>query len=553
MVKVEISHQLLNKVVGKTLLKEQLEETLFSLGYDLENVEGDLLTVDITAERPDLVSAAGLGRLLKAYLGLKKGLSQYLVKKSDYSIVINPNVKHIRPYTVAAVVRGLKLDDATIKELIRIQEKLHATYGRGRKKAAIGIYPLEKITWPITYFAEDPRKMKFVPLDFSESMSGMEILERHPTGITYKHLLQDLQQFAFFMDARKQVLSMPPIINAQQLGKVTATTKDVFIEVSGHDFSALNVILNILVALMHDMGGSIYGITLHYGQKKLVTPHLVAEKMQVPLKDMKKVLGLDLSYEQVKELLERMQYGVEKVDKEYAHVLVPPFRSDVWHAVDVLDDVARAYGFNNFKPIFTHVETLGGTTKRVQVQEEIIDLLVGLGMHQTMTFGLTNKDYQFAKMLLAEQDHIPLGKTAEESINMVRLWLLPELMKVLEQSRSRTYPQKLFEINYVVEPDKERDVVSKNVLKFAAVLCEENVTFTNVRQIVEYVLDKYHLPYTWKETEHPSFIPGRVAAVVVDEKEVGFCGELHPQVLEHFGLQMPVAGFELDIDKIFNL
>ncbi len=552
MVKVDISHQLLNKFVGKLLSKEELGELLFSLGYELESAEGDSLSIDITAERPDLISTAGLARLLKAYLGIQKGLPQYAAKKSDYTVLVNPNVKHVRPYTVAAVVKGLQFDDTRIKELIRIQEKLHATYGRGRKKAAIGIYPLEQITWPISYFAEDPKKVKFIPLDFAEPLTGQEILEKHPTGITYKHLLQDMTQFAFFMDSKQQILSMPPIINAQRLGKVTERTRDVFIECSGHDFQALNHLLNILMAILADMGGTLYAVTLQYGPKKIITPHLVAEQMAVPLSLIQQLLGLKLSHEQLRSLLERMQYGIEKFDTEHVHVLIPAFRSDIWHPVDVVDDVARAYGFNNLEPSFTHVETMGETTQHVHFQEQITDLLVGLGMHQTTSFALTNREYQFTKMLLPQQEHISLDKTAEESVNMIRLWLLPELMKCLELNRSHGYPQKLFEVNYVVEPDASKDVLSENVLKFSGVLCDEKATFTDARQTVEYVLDKYHLDYQWKETEHSSFIPGRVAKLVAAGQDVGFCGEVHPQVLENFGLQMPVVGFEIDLEKLFS-
>ena len=102
-----------------------------------------------------------------------------------------------------------------IKELIDIQEKLHATVGRKRKKLAIGIYPLEKIKLPIYYKALEPDKIKFIPLEATREMSGLEILQRHPTGRDYAHLLAGKSKFPVFIDADKNVLSMPPIINSQ--------------------------------------------------------------------------------------------------------------------------------------------------------------------------------------------------------------------------------------------------------------------------------------------------------------------------------------------------
>lgn len=552
MVKVDISHRMLEQLTGKRLPRDELETLLFTLGYELEQVDGDVWTIDITADRPDLVSTAGIARLLKAYLEISPGLPNYAVKKSDYRVIINPNVQHVRPYTVAVVVKGLQLTEDSLKELIRIQEKLHATFGRQRKKVAIGIYPLDKIIWPISYFAEDPKKIHFTPLDFDKQLRADEILDQHPTGINYKHLLADMQQYPFFMDAKKQVLSMPPIINSQHLGKVTPQTHDVFIECSGHDFHAQNIILNILVALLADMGGTLYAVTLEYGSKKLITPHLVAEKMAVPLSLFEKILGITLTHGQLKTLLGKMHYGIEKIDDRYVHVLIPGFRSDIWHPIDVVDDIARAYGVNNLSLSQKPVATTGGTTKRVQMEDQISDLLIGLDMQQTFTFALTTREDQFTKMSLPQQEHISLGKTADESVNMVRCWLLPELMKVLYHNKSRPYPQRLFEVNYVVEADQQADVRSRNVLKFSGVLCDEKISFTDARQVVEYVLDRLHITYTWQETEHLSFIPGRVAKLVVDNKEVGFCGELHPQVLENWGLQLPIAGFELDLEKLFS-
>src|SRR3989344_6068229 len=551
MVKVDISHRTLEHFVGKRITHDELEALLFTLGYELENVDGDVWTVDITADRPDLVSTAGIARLLKSYLGLASGLPNYTVKKNDYRVVINPNVQHVRPYTVAAVVKGLQLTEDSLKEIIGIQEKLHATFGRQRKKVAIGIYPLDKIIWPISYFAEDPKKISFIPLDFEKQLRADEILEQHPTGVTYKHLLADMQLYPFFMDAKKQVLSMPPIINSQHLGKVTPQTRDIFIECSGHDFHAQNIILNILVALLADMGGTLYAVTLEYGPKKLITPYLVAEKMAVPLALFERILGIILTHGPLKELLGKMQYGLEKIDDKHIYVLIPAFRGDIWHPVDVVDDVVRAYGINKLELSKKPVATTGGTTKRVQTEEQIADLLIGLDMLQTFTFALTTRVDQFTKMNLPQQEHISLGKTADESANMIRCWLLPELMKLLYHNKSRSYPQKLFEINFVVEPDEHADVRSRNVLKFSGVLCDEKVSFTDARQTVEYVLDRLNVGYAWQETEHSSFIPGRVAKLVVDSKEIGFCGEVHPQVLENWGLQLPVIGFELDLDKLF--
>src|SRR3989344_4866470 len=220
MVILETTFKELNKSVGKKLAKQELDEILFNLGFELETVENDNIKVEITPDRPDLLSTQGLARLLKAYLGIKPGLQEYKIKKSNFKIIVDKSVEKIRPYTVAAIIKNLNLDYEKIKEIINIQEKLHNTFARKRKKTSIGIYPLENISPPITYLAEKSDKIKFVPLDFEKELTGKEILEKHPTGIKYADLLKSYDKYPIFVDSKNKVLSMPPIINSQELGKV---------------------------------------------------------------------------------------------------------------------------------------------------------------------------------------------------------------------------------------------------------------------------------------------------------------------------------------------
>src|SRR3989338_11056856 len=232
MVILETNFTELNKAIGKKLTKKELEDTLFDLGMELERTEKDEIRIEITPDRPDLLSTQGLGRALKAYLRIKTGLREYKIKKSDIKIYVDKSVEKVRPYTVAAVVKNLKLDYEKIKEIINIQEKIHNTFARKRKKLAIGIYPLENISSPIKYLAKSPDEIKFIPLDFEKELTGKEILEKHPKGIEYAHLLKNHEKYPIFVDSKNKILSMPPIINARDLGKVTETTKDVFIECS---------------------------------------------------------------------------------------------------------------------------------------------------------------------------------------------------------------------------------------------------------------------------------------------------------------------------------
>src|SRR3989344_1121249 len=251
--------------IGK--LDDEMQNKIAMFGTPIESITGEGLQVEVFPNRPDLLSYSGFKRSFLAFLGKETGLKNYIVKKpeKDYKVNVDSSVKDVRPYTACAIIRGLVLDDEKIKELIEIQEKLHITIGRKRKKMAIGIYPLEKIKLPITFKAMEPDKIKFVPLDSDKEMSGLEILHKHPAGKEYAHLLAGKVKFPVFVDANNEVLSMPPIINSQTTGRVDSKTKDVFVECSGFDFDVLKTCLNIITTTMAEMGGKIYQMEIKFG------------------------------------------------------------------------------------------------------------------------------------------------------------------------------------------------------------------------------------------------------------------------------------------------
>ena len=553
MVILETTFKELNKAVKRKLTKKELDETLFSLGFELESVENDNLKIEITPDRPDLLSTQGLARLLKAYLGKEKGLVNYKIKKSDIKIYVDKSVEKVRPYTVAAVVKNLKLDYEKIKEIINIQEKIHNTFARKRKKLAIGIYPLENISSPIKYLAKSPDEIKFIPLDFEKELTGKEILEKHPKGIEYAHLLKNHEKYPIFVDSKNKILSMPPIINARDLGKVTETTKDVFIECSGHDLNSLNQVLNLIVTTLADMNSQIYSVEIYYQNKKIITPNLSPEKKEIKIDYINKILGLNLNSRQISELLEKMNYGISLILKDKLKILIPKYRTDIWHNIDIVDDIARAYGFNNIPPNFPHVHSIAETLPENDFIEKLKQNIIGLGFIEAFTFALTNSHDQFKKMSIEPHNYIELGSVKEQTINIVRLWLLPELIKFLVNNRSREYPQKIFEINDIVIQDNKEDVKSRNITKLSCVIAHEKSNFTEIKQVLDYLAKILNLDINIKELKHNSFIEGRCASIFVNDKEIGFLGELSPVVLTNFNLLVPVSALEIDLTKLLEI
>src|SRR3989338_6041064 len=303
---INISRKVFEQLVGRKLPLEKLKDRISYLGTDLESVTENEIIVEVFPNRPDMLSVQGFARAFSSFIGAKKGLRKYTVEKSNEKVIIEKSVADVRPYTACAIVKNLHFDDEKIKEVIDIQEKLHITYGRNRKKVAIGIYPYEKIKTPITFRAENPEDIIFQPLEFAKEINAMQVLKQHPAGKEYGHLLEGKKKFPVFRDANNEVLSVPPIINSHKTGKISEKTKEVFIECSGFDFRVLQKCLNMIVTALHDMGGKICSMDLVYGSKKCVTPSLEPEEMKIDIAYINKLLGLSLKESEIKKLLERM-------------------------------------------------------------------------------------------------------------------------------------------------------------------------------------------------------------------------------------------------------
>jgi phenylalanyl-tRNA synthetase beta chain len=276
----------INKSELKKLVKseEDLTEKINLMGTPVESVTDEEIEIQIMPNRPDCLSSQGFLRAFKNYVEKSPEMPKYRVHspEKDFKVKIDSSVESVRPFTACAIVKKLKFDDAKIKEIIDMQEKLHATVGRNRKKAAIGIYPLEKITLPITYEARKPNEIKFRPLESDKEMTGSDIVKQHPTGKEFAHLLENYSTYPIFKDAKGNILSMPPIINSHETGKVSEKTTDVFIECSGFDLNILQKLINIIVTTLADMGGQVYAMELDYGKTcKITTPDLAPEKMKL--------------------------------------------------------------------------------------------------------------------------------------------------------------------------------------------------------------------------------------------------------------------------------
>jgi len=549
----------LNKYIGTELTTKEIKDTLSDMGMDIkgESKEQDPeLKVEITAEKMDMVSSVGIGRAIKYYRGLATELPKYELKTSGFKLKVLKSAKDVRPVTVCALIKNAPMTQELLNEIIEIQEKMHASFGRNRKKAAIGIYPLSEITFPITFGAEDPSDIIFRPLEMSEKVNGHDILKKHETGKKYAHLLDHCDMYPVFRDDEGKVLSMPPIINSHDTGRVDISHKDFFIECSGHNLVHLDNILKVLVTTLIEMGCEAESIEVEYEDQNNYILNLDSYTDVVNLDYINKLIGINIDKEEVKTLASKVMFNVKNITEDGDITFeIPAFRNDIWDDSDIADDIARAYGYNNIVPTFPSISSVGEHIPFSQFKESITENMIRLGFLETYTYMLTSTQVQFKDMGIDENkySYIKISDSAEQGINMVRLQILPETLTTLRINRKNKYPQKIFENGLTIQPDEEVDTGAKNESHLCVAIADPKSNYTQIKGVLDTVFKLEGIDFKVEESDLDFLIEGRRANIFVKGHNVGFIGELHPQILENFSLIVPVSVLEINLEKVWEL
>jgi phenylalanyl-tRNA synthetase beta chain len=539
-------------LMGRDISMYEIERRLPMLGVGWDGEEKDEFSVEVNPNRPDMLSVEGLARAFSSFMNIKTSLRQYKAEKSIYMVTVDSSTKPVRPYIVCAAVTGMAFTDDSIKSLMDIQEKLHITHARKRRKAAIGVHDLDKVKFPLLYTTEDP-SFKFIPLGEEKEMTLDNILKHTPKGKDYGWVLKGKERYPLLMDSSDKVMAMPPIINSIHT-MVDENTKNLFIDVTGTDEKTINEILNIVVTALAERIGRIHLVKIKYPQGETETPKLQTKTMDLEPAYVNKLLGLNLKNNEMIEYLKRMGFDATEIAKGNLQVIIPCYRTDIMHAIDLVEDIAIGYGYDRFEPEIPNISTIGEEDPLENFSKKLKNLLVGYGLQEVVTFMLTNRNNSYKKMKVEEKDVIETINAKTEDYSVMRSWLLPSLMEVLWRNRHREYPQNIFEVGDVLELSLSSETGAKTMRKLGVVLCHSKANFSEMKSMVESILSNLKIKdYRIEESTLPCFIPGRAAKIVINEKNLGRFGEINPEVISNWEIEMPVTACEICVDFLFNL
>ena len=550
---IDLPLKKVNKLLGKELTLEELEEYCLQLGADIDDKREDGVKVEYNPNRPDFCSIPGFVRAVKGIMDLEVGLPNYTLKDSGMVVKVEKSVAKVRPFIQCAVVRGLNLDEENIADLMNTQETIHWVVGRDRRKVSIGIHDLRDIEHPFRYFGVKADTHAFLPLAEEKEMTPKEICLEHPKGIKYAHLVNPKGIVPFLVDKNDGVLSFPPIINGV-LTLVTEKTKDVFIDATGTDLKAVKYALEILTSSFAEEGYQVETVTVEYEDgAKIVTPTFDSEQWILSPKYVHEILGLDLTRMDIEKHLKRSRFGLTKTatkDKQKIFVEVPSYRVDILHEVDLIEDIAISYGYHLMEPMIDNIIQVGEQHPIFRLQEKCREILVGLSFIEVVSWTLVSKETHYDKMRNSGNP-VELLNPVSKEFNIFRDSIIPSLISILQKNKPYTLPQKIFDVGDISRIDDKAETRTTREVFLSGAIIHSKVDFVEIKSNVEAILKALGITkFKLESANHPSFFEGRCAKIMVKNQKVGIFGEIHPEVLNNFELENPVGAFEIEIEKL---
>lgn len=572
MPKIEVNEKLFWKLLGKKYTDWELFEkklTCAKAELDEKPNEADkeddrVIKIELNdTNRPDLWSTGGVTRCLREHEG---------AKHSDYSVflstegnlkdcgnrvaIVDPALEKIRPYMVAFVISGKPIDNGMLIDIMQTQEKLAWNFGRKRKSLSMGVYRASNLKWPVHYIAADPDKTSFVPLQSEEKMTCREILEKHPKGKDFGDIIKNFEKFPVLQDDSGEIMSMSPIINSATLGQIEVGDKELMVELTGDDIENLMLAANIVACDFFDAGYQILPVKVQhpyetkYG-KDIVTPFYFQKPTSATLAAINKKLGMSFTKDDVVKALENMGNKVT-VDGEKFTVTPAAYRNDFLHEVDVIEDVMIGYGLDNFKPVKPNEFTVGRLLPITTYSRKVKGIMAGLGYQEMIFNYLGSKKIYIDNMNVDAKDVIEIANPMSENYQFIRPSIIASLFEAEAQSGNAVYPHKIFEVGKIAFIEPSENTGTKTIQSLGFLTASNNANFNDAASEVSTILYYLDHKYEVKESEDPRFIPGRQAAIIVNGKQCGVFGEIHPQVLENWQVGVPCVAGEIDLEYIME-
>jgi len=544
-------------IAGRPLRANELDDLLFGSKAEVEEHDGTTLTVSVTPDRLDLLTEGGLGLYLQGVLGTAQGIPSYRSREpplSTRAFEVDRSVESIRPAIAGAFLRApddRALDAGLLAEAVRFQELVHATIGRDRRAASLGIYPSERFEFPVRYSLEPLNAVQFVPLDGSEEVGAEPFFANHPMAATFGALGRSGDECLTLRGADGSILSLPPILNSRTAGEARVGDRELLIESTGtRDRSVLESV-GLMIVPFVAQGWSVAPVPVHRpggsdsDGASAIGPHAV----ELPTTVLTKLGGPALSATVVERRLAESRLAGHPHPHGWK-VDAPPWRPDLGTAVDIAEDILLAEGIRPEDGLLPPSWTRGHLRHETKFRRRFSASLLGLGLAAPHTPVLVSES---AVARVGGSRPLRLRNPVSAEFAYLRTRLLLSHLDVLAHNVRHGYPQRFGEVAPVIVAAPGSETGAETRYHAGVVIASDAAGFADAASIVDYLLRTVDVTGVREPAEIPGTIPGRAARVRVAGEAVAEMAELSPSVLSEVGVPVPVAWAEVDLTALWPL
>lgn len=513
--------------------------------------EETVYKIEVPANRYDLLCIEGLVQALLIFQSKQQQPEYQFISpppasakqhfSTPLSITQSPATHAVRRYVVAAALYDLEFTPQRYASCIDLQDKLHQNIGRKRTLVAIGTHDLDQIApGPITYDAQPFDAIKFQPLNEQREFTVTELYTYYKSKSNchlspYLSICEHSPVHPVLRDSQGNVLSLPPLINGDRT-KLSCATRNLLIECTGTDLTKCKIVLNTLIAAFSQYCRTRYSCTpiqvtdAHSGGGLGIVsyPDLRQEVFLTSRSYLNRGIGVQLSSATICELLRKMSLhatvlpstsiaasSASTADDEQLQVRVPITRSDILHAVDIMEDVAIAYGYNRIVKTLPQRATIARPSRINKWADTWRDLCAQCGYSEVLTWALVSHNDCFASMnhpvapvaaaataadakhsqqqsqqSQQSQDCVRISNPKTSEFEIVRTQLIPGLLKALSSNKGLvSLPIRLFEVSDVVHLSHTSETGAQNERHIAALYCDSGASgFSSIHGLLDRIM-----------------------------------------------------------------
>ncbi len=552
----------------------QLDKNL-PLGMDINEVIGKndvILDVEITANRPDCNSIIGIAREVAAVLNkpLKNldidykedetdSIENYVdvdvrtencnhyIAKAVKNVVIKDSPSYIQKRLISCGIRPINnIVDITNYVLLEVGQPTHA-FDKNELKDGIIVVRQAENGEVIVTLDEQENKLKdsmIVIADKSNPIAVAGIMGGLGSGIKENTNTVVFESAKFARDYIRRT--------SREL-KLYSDSSQRFEK--GIDYISQNLAMDRILTLIYQTNSG----TIVSGKREYIDKPNNVRFVDFTSKDITKILGIVISDEQITEILESLQFKITE-NNDIFTAEIPLYREDIINANDISEELIRMYGYDHIQStLFTNpAQTQGGKTKYQQFEDKLKKTLCGMGIFEGINYSfITPKAFDMLNLASddSRRNAIKLINPLGEDLSVMRTTLAHSMIQSIGNNLAKSVPAgRIFEVARTYIP-KEMPIVNQpnEVENLIIGTFGENEDFYTIKGIIENLLDVFCIDAKYTRATETYLHDGRSANIVVGKNIIGKFGEVHPRVLENYGINQRIYIAEIELEKLFKL